>query len=80
MSKDKLEGLMIGIGAGVLVAAFMRFSEDQAKHADEAIEAETGAGFGRAGGHDGARRPHVRAFAAETASGPSELIPSSHIT
>jgi hypothetical protein len=40
MSRDKIEGLMIGIGAGVLVAAFMKFSEAPAKHADAAIDAE----------------------------------------
>jgi len=40
MSRDKIEGLMIGLGAGVLVAAFMKFSEASAKHADgEAINA-----------------------------------------
>ena len=39
MSRDKLEGLMIGLGAGVLVAAFMKMSEEPAKHADEAIDA-----------------------------------------
>ena len=39
MSRDKIEGLMIGLGAGVLVAAFMKLSEQPAKHADEAIDA-----------------------------------------
>jgi hypothetical protein len=39
MSRDKLEGLMIGLGAGVLVAAFMKFNEEPAKHAGEAIDA-----------------------------------------
>jgi hypothetical protein len=39
MSRDKLEGLMIGLGAGVLVAAFMKFSEGSAKPADQAIDA-----------------------------------------
>ena len=39
MSRDKLEGLMIGIGAGVLVAAFIKLSEEPAKHAGEAIDA-----------------------------------------
>ena len=39
MSRDKIEGLMIGLGAGVLVAAFMKFGEPPAKHADEAIDA-----------------------------------------
>ena len=39
MSRDKLEGLMIGLGAGVLVAAFMKFSDEPAKQADEAIDA-----------------------------------------
>ena len=39
MSRDKIEGLMIGLGAGVLVAAFMKFSGEQARHADEAIDA-----------------------------------------
>jgi hypothetical protein len=39
MSRDKIEGLMIGLGAGVLVAAFMKLSEEPAKHAHEAIDA-----------------------------------------
>jgi hypothetical protein len=39
MTRDKLEGLMIGLGAGVLVAAFMKFTEEPAKHAEEAIDA-----------------------------------------
>jgi hypothetical protein len=37
MSKDKIEGFMIGLGVGVLVAAFMKFGEGPAKHAGEAI-------------------------------------------
>ena len=37
MSKDKIEGLMIGLGVGVLIGAFMKFGEAPAKHAGEKI-------------------------------------------
>jgi hypothetical protein len=40
MSRDKLQGLLIGLGAGVLVGAFMKVSEETAQHAAESIDAE----------------------------------------
>jgi hypothetical protein len=38
MSRDKLQGLMIGLGAGVLVATFMNLSEALAKRLHETID------------------------------------------
>ena len=67
MSKDKIEGFMIGLGARSLIGAFMKFGEAPAKHAGEAIASRPVPVSVAPTKMTVRAARHVRAFAAETA-------------